>query len=78
MTLDAIKEAISQLTSEQQTDLATWLNKRAWDLWDDEIERDFSPGGRGASLLTKWQREVEEGKTLPMENGFAERRKSRR
>jgi hypothetical protein len=44
VTLDTIKEAIEQLPPEQQTLLASWLSERDWQLWDEQIERDFAPG----------------------------------
>ena len=75
MTLDAIKEAIEKLPPEQQTVLASWLSERDWQSWDEQIERDFSPGGRGMPLLAELEREIAEGKTRPMEDGFVERRK---
>jgi hypothetical protein len=78
MTLEAIKEAIERLPPEQQTVLATWLSERDWKSWDEQIERDFAPGGPGAPLLADLEREIEEGKTLPMDDGFAERRNSHR
>ena len=78
MTLESIEEAIEQLPPEQQAILANWLSERDWQAWDEQIERDFSPGGRGMPLLAELEREIAEGKTRPMEEGFAERRKSRR
>ena len=76
MTLETIKEAIEQLPPEEQTILANWFSERDWKAWDEEIERDFSPGGRGMSLLAELEQEIAEGRTRPMEDGFAERRKS--
>ena len=76
MTLEAIKEAIEQLPPEEQTMLATWLSERDWEAWDQEIERDFSPGGRGMPLLAELEREIADGKTRPMAEGFVARRKS--
>lgn len=67
MTLEAIKEAIEQLTPDQQTILASWLRERDWDAWDEQIERDFSPGGRGVPLLAELEREIAEGKTRSMD-----------
>ena len=76
MTLETIKEAIEQLAPEEQTILASWLSERDWKAWDEQIERDFSADGRGTPLLADLEREIAEGKTRPMEEGFAERRKS--
>jgi hypothetical protein len=78
MTLAAIKEAIEQLPPEEQSILASWLSERDWKAWDEQIERDFSPGGRGAPLLAELEREISEGKTRPLEEGLAERRRKSR
>ena len=72
------KEAIEQLPPDEQTILASRLRERDWKVWDEQIERDFSADGRGMPLLAELEREIAEGKTRPMEEGFAERRKSRR
>ncbi|MBK5293613.1 MAG: hypothetical protein JJE04_18295 [Acidobacteriia bacterium] len=74
--MESIKEAIEQLPPEEQTILASWLSERDWKAWDKQIERDFSPGGRGMPLLAELEREIAEGKNRPMEDGFAERRES--
>ena len=77
MTLEAIKEAIEQLPPEQQTVLASWLSERDWNAWDDQIESDFSAGGRGMQVLADLEREIAEGRSSPMDEGFAERRNTR-
>ncbi|MDP8981024.1 MAG: hypothetical protein M3O35_10580 [Acidobacteriota bacterium] len=74
MTLEGIKEAIEQLPPEQQTVLASWLSERDWKAWDKQIERDFVVGGKGMPLLAELEQEIAEGKTRPIEEGFAERR----
>ena len=76
MTLEAIKEAIEQLPPEQLIVLASWLGERDWQAWDEQIERDFSAGGRGLPLWAELEREIADGKTIPIEAGFEERRKS--
>ena len=78
MTLAAIKEPIEQLPPDEQTILVNWLSERDWKAWDEQIERDFSPGGCGVSLLAELEREIAEGKTLPLEEGFTERRRKSR
>ena len=75
MSLDSIKEAIEQLPPEQQSALASWLRERDWKSWDEQIERDFSPGGCGEALLAELEQEIADGRTRPIEEGFAERRK---
>ncbi len=73
MNVEAIKEAIAGLPEDDKLSLAAWLNLQTMDEWDKQMERDFSPGGRGMALLEQVQRDIAEGKTRPMEEGFAER-----
>lgn len=44
--------------------------------WDRQIEEDFSPGGRGMSLLAELEREIAEGKTWPVEEVCAKRKRA--
>ena len=73
MNVEAIKEAIAGLPEDDKLSLAAWLNLQTMDDWDKEMERDFSPGGRGMAFYAQVQREIAEGKTRPIEEGFAER-----
>lgn len=66
MILETIKTAIEQLPQEQQTLLANWLSDRDWKVWDGQMERDFSPSGRGMPLLDELEQEIAEGRTLPL------------
>ncbi len=77
MTVEAIKTAIQELDETDRRKLADWLDELEERAWDEQIERDFSPGGRGLPLLEQFQRDIAEGKARPMEEGFAERRKRR-
>ena len=77
MSLDAIKKAIEQLPMDQQAALASWLTERDWAAWDQQIEHDFSPVGRGARFLAELDRSIDEGETQPMEVGLANRNKPR-
>ncbi|MGI8741480.1 MAG: hypothetical protein ACR2NN_02705 [Bryobacteraceae bacterium] len=77
MTVEAIKEAIAELPSEDLTALTSWLVDRDWDLWDQQMKHDFSAGGRGMPLLAELEREIDQGKTLPMNEALAERPKPR-
>ncbi len=74
MTLDAIKEAIQHLPEEERRDLANWFEHLEEAAWDQQIERDFAPGGRGEALLNEIQQEIAEGKAQPLEEGLAKRR----
>jgi hypothetical protein len=77
MTVEAIKEAIVHLSESERKQLANWFEELEEEAWDQEIERDFSPGGRGMSLLAELEREIAEGKTRPIEEVCAERRKQK-
>ena len=74
MTVEAIKDAIQQLPEEERTSLASWLNEMEYDDWDKEMLRDFSPGGRGITWAERISREITEGTSCPMEEGFRQRR----
>ena len=75
--MEAIKAAISQLTADQRHSLVTWLAELDYNQWDQEMVKDFSPGGRGYHLVEKLKKDIAEGKARPMEEGFAAHRKSR-
>ncbi len=61
-TIEEIKEAILSLPNQQKTSLATWLAKKDKEIWDKEIEDDFSEGGKGTDLLKKIQSDFEAGR----------------
>ncbi|HTR36220.1 MAG TPA: hypothetical protein VMH80_09975 [Bryobacteraceae bacterium] len=77
MTLDAIKEAIQHLPEEERRQLAGWFGQMEEAAWDQDVQRDFAPGGKGERLLEEIQREISEGKAQPLEEGLAERRHAR-
>jgi hypothetical protein len=77
VTVEAIKEAITALPEEERVALAAWLHEQTMDAWDVEMARDFSPGGRGMGFLEEVRLEIAEGKSRPMEEGWAQRRKPR-
>jgi hypothetical protein len=74
MSVEAIKEEISQLSADERNQLAEWLAELDERDWDRKIEEDFSEGGRGMPLLAELERELAEGKTRPIEEVCAERR----
>jgi hypothetical protein len=57
MTLEAIKESIEHLPENQRLALESWLAE----VWESEIERDFSPGGAGMILLEEVDAQIEAG-----------------
>ncbi|MCU1262060.1 MAG: hypothetical protein JWO80_4945 [Bryobacterales bacterium] len=77
MTVEAIKEAITELSEDERTSLAAWLVEMDYDEWDREMVKDLAPGGRGRAFLDQVQHEIAEGKARPIEEGFAGRRHPR-
>jgi hypothetical protein len=77
MTVEAIKEAITQLPDDERHSLAAWLNELDYDDWDRKMARDFSAGGRGITLVEAIKREVDEGKAVPFEEGLEQGRQNR-
>ena len=70
MSLETLKSAIVDLPNEERHSLATWINGLDHDDWDQEMVRDFSPGGRGAHLVERVKLEIAEGKAHPVREGF--------
>jgi hypothetical protein len=77
MTVEDIKVAIAALPEQDKLSLAAWLNLQTMDDWDRQMQKDFSPGGRGAKFLEQVQREIDESSSQPIEQGFAKRRRRR-
>ena len=66
MDLTQIQHAIVELPAEDQTALAAWIVDRDRARWDEEIERDFSPGGAGMELLERVRKQVRGGLSQPL------------
>jgi hypothetical protein len=67
--LAQIQRAIVELPPEEQTALAAWIVDRDRGRWDEEIERDFSPGGAGMELLDRVRKQVRDGLSRPFSEG---------
>jgi hypothetical protein len=78
MTVEAIKEAISALPEQDRHSLASWLNELEYDDWDNEMAKDFLPGGRGAAVVERVKREIAAGEAKPFGEGLTEARARRR
>jgi hypothetical protein len=72
MTLEAIKQAITDLPADEKARLAAWVLQQDREEWDRQIEEDFSPGGRGMALLEEAQADVRERRTKPLDEFLAE------
>jgi hypothetical protein len=73
VTLEAIMEAIKHLPEQERWKLAGWFDEIEEAAWDEDIKRDFAPGGKGERLATEIHREISEGTARPVEEGFAKR-----
>jgi len=78
VTLEAIKQAITELPEQEKTSLAAWLNEQDAKAWDKQIEEDFSEGGAGEVLLETWDAEIKAGKSVPLEEFLAQRETARK
>lgn len=72
MTVEAIKEEIAHLSEQERKQLSDWLEELEEQAWDREMERDFSPGGRGEHLLAEVEAAIDAGRTKPLEEVLAE------
>jgi len=70
MTVEAIKTAIQELSEPERQDLANWFDELEQQAWDAEMERDFSPGGRGYDLVKRINDDIDQGKYSPLEEGL--------
>jgi hypothetical protein len=77
MNVEAINAAIAELPEAERHSLAARLNELEYDDRDRQMAKDFSPGGRGHHLVEQVKRDIAAGKAHPIEEGFADRPKSR-
>ncbi|MFZ0961516.1 MAG: hypothetical protein WAO35_11485 [Terriglobia bacterium] len=77
MTIEALKEAIADLSPDEKTRLAAWVIEQDREEWNRQIQDDFSPGGRGMALLEEAQVDAREGRSKPMDDFLAETRARR-
>ena len=81
MTVEALKVEIGHLSEQERKELFDWLEELEEEAWDREMERDLSPGGRGAHLIEKINREIDDaiasGTLTSLEEGVRTRREQR-
>lgn len=66
MSLAEIERAVEELTPEELAKLAAYIAHRDKLAWDEQIEEDFSPGGRHSVALKKLDDEIDAGRFSPM------------
>lgn len=69
MDVETFKAAIEQLSEPDRRALADWLQEVEERAWDEGMERDFASGGRADGLARKIDREIDEGKFTPLDEG---------
>jgi len=66
MSLAEIEKAVDRLSPDDLAKLADYIARHDKLAWDEEIERDFSPGGKHAAVLEKIDAEIDEGNFTPL------------
>ena len=66
MSLAEIEEAVKGLNREEIAKLAGYIARQDKLVWDEELEQDFSPGGKHASALEKIDTEIDAENFRPM------------
>jgi hypothetical protein len=66
MSLAEIEEAVKGLNREELAKLAAYVARQDKLIWDDELEEDFSPGGKHSATLEKVDAEIAAGNFRPM------------
>ena len=66
MSLAEIEKAVDELSPSELSKLAAYIARRDKLAWDEELEKDFSPGGRHEKALEKIDAEIDSGKFTPL------------
>ena len=66
MSLAEIKDAVTELTPQELAELAAFIQTQDSLAWDQEIERDFSPGGKHSALLADIDAAIDAGDSSPL------------
>ena len=66
MSLAEIEKAVDSLSSEELAKLAAYIARHDKLVWDEQLERDFSPDGKHAAILEKVDAEIDAGNFTPL------------
>jgi hypothetical protein len=66
MSIAEIEKAIDELPPRELSRLAAYVAHKDKLSWDQEIEEDFSPGGKHAKALQKIDAEIDSGDFTPL------------
>ncbi len=61
-TIEKIQDEILSLSNSEKLRLSKWIADLEAGAWDQEIENDFSQGGRGRELLDRVKSDYTSGK----------------
>ena len=59
-------EAVKSMTREEIAKLAAYITRQDKATWDEQLEEEFSPGGKHAGVLEKIDAEIDAGNFTPM------------
>jgi len=66
MSLTEIEQAVDKLSRDELAKLAAYIARQDKLGWDEQIEEDFSPGGKHAAALERVDAEIDAGDFRPM------------
>ena len=66
MSLAEIEKAVDALSPEELAKLAAYIVRHDKLVWDEQLERDFSPGGKHAAVIDKVDAEINAGNFTPL------------
>jgi len=66
VSLTEIEKAVAELSRDELAKLAAFVAQQDKRVWDEELEQDFSPGGKHAAALEKIDAEIDAGNFRPM------------
>jgi cytochrome c553 len=66
MSLAEIEQAVDKLSREELAKLAAYIARQDKLGWDEQIQEDFSPGGKHAPALQRIDAEIDAGDFRPM------------
>ena len=66
MSLAEIEKAVDALSPEELAKLAAYISHHDKLAWDEQLEHDFSPGGKHEKTLEKIDDEIDAGNFTPL------------
>ena len=67
VSLTEIEKAVKEPSREELAKLAAFIARQDKLVWDEELEQDFSPGGKHAGALEKIDGQIGAGNFRPMQ-----------